>query len=298
MKKHITSVFMGLTILLNLILLANTMVVEKNISDLRTYMSHQFSQVQSNIGSIGSNVSNTLEQQSSLFDSTTWSFGEIDAESLTIPLIVSVIPKEVDTSTSATLTANGKSIAMTRDGVRFSGTIPVGLFNSLEAYITFESNGVQHSQSVVTLGMPFEEHLMMLSANYSGSHGFESYSGKFTFDGTVNIDLNIPENNAVTSLKIITTDNGALLQEVALDSSLHNQTADYKLEINLEANHTYESAVVATDSYGLTYRAIVNRQVTGTDATTSDFGQMDWWDTMLILDKSGKVIYDSTIENR
>lgn len=296
MKKNITVAILGVMILLNLILLAYTMALEKNISNLRVYMSNQFSQLQNEINGISYNISSAQEAQASLFNSSSWSLGEVNSDGLTIPLVVSVVPKEVSTNTTATLTANGASMPMTRDGVQFNAEIPVRLFDLLDAYVTFETEGVQRNQSLCSL-MPFEERLIALNA-YNSGNSFEASGNKFTLDGKVDIDLKIPEGSSVTSLKIVTTDNGTPIQELVLDPSLQHQTADYKLEIQLEANRTYETAVVATDSYGLTYRAIVDRQITGVDANLPDFGEMDWWGNMVILDKNGQVLYDSTAQYR
>lgn len=297
MKKNLTATLLGVMLLLNLILWSRTIALEQNIENLQRNMSNQFGHVLSEVRGIGYNVSSALEVQASIFDSAVWSLGEIDPESLTLPLTVSVVPKEADEATTATLTANGAAVPMTRDGVHFTGVIPVGLFELLDAYITFESEGVQRSQSIDGV-RPFEERLITVIAQNTGGSSFEHYSSKFALDGRVDIDLKIPKNTAVTSLKIVTTDNGAPIQELVLDPALQHQTADYKLELTLEPNRTYETAVLATDSYGLTYRAIVDRQVTGTNVTTPDFGRMDWWGNMTILDKGGKVLYDSAAQYR
>lgn len=292
MRKNATAAILGLMVLLNLILLAYTMALEKNIVNLRTNMSNQFSQLQSDIRSISYNISSAQEEQASIFNSNSWSFGKINPDSLTIPLVVSVVPKEAGVSTTATLTVNDASVLMTRSGMQFSAEIPVELFNLMDAYVTFETEGTQRSQSLCSL-MPFEEKLVALYACNNGGYGFEASSGKFEFDGKVDIDLKIPPDNAVSSLKIMTTDNGTPLQEMVLDPTLQYQTVDYKLEILLQAQHTYETVVVATDSYGLTYRAVVDLHAIGADGAMPDFGEMDWWGSMIILDKSGAVLYDS-----
>ncbi|WMJ83930.1 hypothetical protein ACS3UN_12655 [Oscillospiraceae bacterium LTW-04] len=296
MKKNATAVVLGLMVLLNLILLANTMALGKNIENLRSSMSSHLSQMQNDVRSISYNVSSTLERQASIFDGANWSFGALDPESMTILLVASVVPKEVHADTIATLTVNGISVPMTRDGVNFSGEIPVDLFNSLEAYITFESEGNQRSQRLSTDQWPFEDALLTLHAQNIGSSTFEHYNGKYTLNGKVDIDIRTPKSSAVTSLKIVTTDNDTLLQELTLKPAQQSQSVDYKVEIMFEANHIYETAVVATDSYGLTYRTIIDRKIIGADATSPDFGERDWWDEMVILDKNGVVLYDSSAE--
>ncbi len=296
MKKNITTTLLGVMILLNLILWFRTRALEQNIENLQHNMSNQFSHVLSEVRGINYNVSSTLERQASIFDNISWSFGAIDTESLTIPLTVSVVPKEAHAATAATLTVNGASVQMTRDGMTFTGVISAGLFELLDAYVTFDAEGVQRSQSLGISLRPFEERLITLHAYNNGGSSFEAHSSKWTLYGQVDIDLKIPKDNAVSSLKIITTDNGTPVQELVLDPALQHQTAEYRLEIQLEAGRTYETVVLATDRYGLTYRAIVDRQVTGADSTTPDFGEMDWWDSTVILDKNGRVLYDSTSE--
>lgn len=294
MKKNATAIILGLMVLLNLILLCYTMSLKKNIESLRTYMSSKFNQLQSDINSIGYNVSSSLEKQASIFDSATWSFGTLNPENMTIPLVVSVVPKEALTATSATLTANGVSVPMTRAGVNFNAEVSVDLFKDLEAYVTFESEGKQSSQRLDSVQRPFEEQLLTLHAQNNGGSTFEHSSGKYTLDGKVYIDIKAPDHNTVTSLKIVTTDNGTPLQELILNSAQQYEPVDYKVEIKFEANHTYETAVIATDSYGLTYRAIIDQQITDAGATLPSFGEMSWWDNMMILDKNGVVLYDST----
>jgi hypothetical protein len=298
MKKNATAIILGLLVLLNLILLYYTMALEKNIQNLHAYMSSQFNQLQGDISNIGYNVSSSLEKQASIFDSATWSFGTLNPENMTIPLVVSIVPKEALTATTATLTANGVSVPMTRAGVNFSAEVPVDLFKNLEAYVTFESEGKQSSQRLDSVQRPFEEQLLTLHAQNNGGSTFEHSSGKYTLDGKIYIDIKAPDHNSVTSLKIVTTDNGTPLQELILNSAQQYEPVDYKVEIKFEANHTYETAVVVTDSYGLTYRTIVDRQMTDAGAASPSFGEMGWWDNMVILDKSGVVLYDSTAEFR
>ncbi|GEM_PF-4505103 len=296
MKKNATATLLGVLILLNLILWFRTMALQQNIENLQRNMSNQFSHILSEVRNISYSVSSTLEHQSSLFEDVSWSFGAADAEGLTIPLTVSAIPKEASMTTVATLTVNGASIQMTRDGLHFTGVLPVNLFTPLDIYITFDAEGVQRSQQLATGLRPFEERLPTLFAQNAGGSSFEHNAKKFTLDGRIQIDLKVPENITITSLKIVTTDNGTVIHELAakpiLDPPVYSQMVDYPLEITFEPNHTYETAVVATDSYGLTYRTIVDRHVIGADGALPDFGQMEWWGNTTILDKNGRVLYD------
>lgn len=298
MKKNITATLLVVMIVLNLILLFRTRALEQNIQNLQHEMFNQFSHVLSKVNDISYNVSSTLERQASIFENISWSFGTLNSENMTIPLVVSVVPKEAITTTTATLTANGVSVPMIRNGVNFGAEIPVDLFKPLETYVTFESEGNQSSQRLDTIERPFEEELLMLDAQNEGGSTFEHYSGKYTFEGKVHIDIKTPDDNPVTSLKIVTTDNDVPLQESMLNANLLNKPIDYKVEIKFEANHTYETAVIATDSYGLTYRTIIDRQITDAGATSPSFGEMDYWGSMVILDKDGTVLYDSAAEFR
>lgn len=296
MKKNLTATLLGVMLLLNIILWFRTIALGQNIENLQRNMSNQFSHLSSEVRGISYDVSNTIERQASLFEDVSWAFGAVDAESLTIPLTVSAIPKEASTTTTATLTVNGASTQMTRDGLQFTGILPVGLFTTLDVYVTFDAESTQRSQQVATGLRPFEERLPTLFAQNAGGSSFEHNVRKFTLDGRIQIDLKAPENTTITSLKIVTTDNGTVIHELAakpiLDPPVYSQMVDYPLEITFEPNHTYETAVVATDGYGLTYRTIVDRHVIGADGALPDFGQMEWWGNTTILDKNGRVLYD------
>ncbi len=295
MKKNVTATLFGVMILLNLILWFRTITLQQNIENLQQNMSNQFSHVLSEVRSISYNVASTLEAQDNIFDDSSWSFGAIDSKSMTLPMTVSVVPKESTADTVATLTINNTSVTMTRDGVHFTGVISVALFENLEVYVTLDSAGVRRSQQLVNCLPPFEERLPVLYAQNAGGSSFETYANKFTLNGPIDINLYTPENTTVTSLKIVTTDNGATIRELPLKSVLEppvwTQMADYELSLTFEPNHTYETTVIATDSNDLTYRVIVDRQVVDNNGRVSGFGERDAWGEMVILDKNGRVLH-------
>lgn len=302
MKKSTLAALFGAVILLNLILWFRTISLQQNIENLQHNMSNQFSHLSSEVRGIGQNVSDTLERQASLFDGVDWSLGAVDTNNLTMPLTVSVVPKEADSESTATLTANGASVPMTRDGVHFTCVLPVGLFEPLAIYVTLDSAGTQRTQQLLDGLLPFEDRLPMLYAQNAGGSSFEHYASKFKLDGPIDINVKVPESTALTSLKIVTTDNGTVIKEQALTPAFEppawSQMVDYTLELTLESNHTYETAVIATDSFGLSYRAIVDRQVVGASSRTPDFGEMGQWGETVILDKNGRVLYDLTAQYR
>ncbi len=297
MKKNTLAALLGVTIALNLMLWWRTVTLEQTMQNLQQSMRNQIEHMTSEVRGISQSVSSALAREASIFDSYAVSFGEIEPEDMTIPLTVSVMPKEAGTATAATLTVNGVSVPMTRDGMKFTGVLSVGLFEYLDTYVTFDTEGVQRGQSLDTGLRPFEERLPILYVYNAGGSSFEYNANKFTFDGPIEINLKATsEDAAITSLKIFTTDNGVVIQEQALkpafEPPMWSQMVDYKLTLTFEPNHTYETAVIATDSYGLTYRAIVDRQTVGESGQPTDFGGMDWWGQTIILDKDGRVLYD------
>lgn len=156
MKSKTIAVFIGITLLLNLILLSYTMTLEKNISSLQNNLSGQINQLRMDILNISGNVSSTLEEQASILDSAEWSYGKINVQNLMVPFSASVIPKEADTDTTAILTANGQSVPMVRSGMSFNAEISVGLFEDINAYVTFDVKGTQRTQSLNVGQRPFE----------------------------------------------------------------------------------------------------------------------------------------------
>lgn len=80
-----------------------------------------------------------------LYSRFIWNVGK-----LTIPLIFNISPKETKEDTSATLYVSGQSVAMSRNGTNFTATIPVNIFDIIEAKVVLSDSGIEKTEFFVT----------------------------------------------------------------------------------------------------------------------------------------------------
>lgn len=138
------------------------------------------------INSIYDNVDKQLKKQASLISGVDFSIGNPSEDMKTVELSLTVVPKLISDDMQISVTVDGVTAPLERNGNEFKGTIDVGLFIDynqwpLLSIKTAEGTKTEYLEDVDVSYM-FSRHLPSLYADMSGG------SGKFS-DGTLSVDL-------------------------------------------------------------------------------------------------------------
>ena len=249
------------------------------------------------INSIYDNVDKQLKKQASLISGVDFSIGNPSEDMKTVELSLTVVPKLISDDMQISVTVDGVTAPLERNGNEFKGTIDVGLFVDynqwpLLSIKTADGTKTEYLEDVDVSYM-FSRHLPSLYADMSGG------SGKFS-DGTLSVDLGFTvetkpasPNAAITltSFTLIEEVNGKEISRQDITEEVRKSGESYNTRYVKNFKVTYGDKlkvyVIAEDSLGYIHKTLAHywlEREDGSQAETVFGGEM-------IYDKDGNLLY-------
>lgn len=249
------------------------------------------------INSIYDNVDKQLKKQASLISGVDFSIGNPSEDMKTVELSLTVVPKLISDDMQISVTVDGVTAPLERNGNEFKGTIDVGLFVDynqwpLLSIKTADGTKTEYLENVDVSYM-FSRHLPSLYADMSGG------SGKFS-DGTLSVDLGFTvetkpaSQNApitFTSFTLIEEVNGKEISRQDITEEVRKSGESYNSRYVKNFKVTYGDKlkvyVIAEDSLGYIHKTLAHywlEREDGSQAETVFGGEM-------IYDKDGNLLY-------
>ena len=249
------------------------------------------------ISSIYDNVDKQLKKQASLISGVDFSIGNPSKDMKTVELSLTVVPKLISDDMQISVTVDGVTAPLERNGNEFKGTIDVGLFVDynqwpLLSIKTADGTKTEYLEDVDVSYM-FSRHLPSLYADMSGG------SGKFS-DGTLSVDLGFTvetkpaSQNApitFTSFTLIEEVNGKEIRRQDITEEVRKSGESYNTRYVKNFKVTYGDKlkvyVIAEDSLGYIHKTLAHywlEREDGSQAETVFGGEM-------IYDKDGNLLY-------
>ena len=301
MKKKLLYLNIILLLLLNLFTVLRLNKLEREINN----NIQQISMIENNFGNqisnIYLNVDEKLKKQVSILDSYDVKFGsELNTDNLTVPITVTMTPKEYSDGLASSLQLNDKILEMQRDGTSFSVTTNASIFDDVNLKIILNQNGVQKTETIANdeyQDLKGKYILEIMNGGFAGQ--MSKNSGKYIYDGNINLHFNRFEENNPKSLTIIKKVNDKVIEEEKIDLSKVNLSYERPVEIPMKNTldiGTGDKFVVyaeVVDKYDLTYKyIIINSEINGEGDPVSSASNNVWpYGVIEIRDKNGKVVY-------
>ena len=256
------------------------------------------------INSIYDNVDKQLKKQASLISGVDFSIGNPSADMKTVELSLMVVPKSISDDMQVSVTVDGNTALLERNGNGFTGAIDVGLFVDYNQWplLSIKSAGETKTEYLedVDVSYMFSRHLPSLYADMSGG------SGKFS-DGTLSVDLGFTvetkpaSQNApitFTSFTLIEEVNGKEISRQDITEEVRKSGESYNTRYVKNFKVTYGDKlkvyVIAEDSLGYIHKTLAHywlEREDGSQAETVFGGEM-------IYDKDGNLLYgDNSISS-
>ena len=249
------------------------------------------------INSIYDNVDKQLKKQASLISGVDFSIGNPSADMKTVELSLMVVPKSISDDMQVSVTVDGNTALLERNGNGFTGTIDVGLFVDYNQWplLSIVSAGETKTEYLenVDISYMFSRHLPSLYADMSGG------SGKFS-DGTLSVDLGFTvetkpasQNAPVTftSFTLVEEVNGKEINRQDITDEVRKSGESYNTQYVKNFKVTYGDKlkvyVIAEDSLGYIHKTLAHywlEREDGSQAETVFGGEM-------IYDKDGNLLY-------
>lgn len=249
------------------------------------------------INSIYDNVDKQLKKQASLISGVDFSIGNPSDDMKTVELSLTVVPKSISDDMQVSITVDGNTVPLARNGNGFTGAIDVGLFVDYNQWplLSITSAGETKTEYLenVDVSYLFSRHLPSLYADMSGG------SGKFS-DGTLSVDLGFTvetkpaSQNApitFTSFTLIEEVNGKEINRQDITDEVRKSGESYNTQYVKNFKVSYGDKlkvyVIAEDSLGYIHKTLAHywlEREDGSQTETVFGGEM-------IYDKDGNLLY-------
>lgn len=255
MKKNGLNLIIVALIFFNFFSLFKISSLENSLDRRLSYYENTISNLENQISGIYSNVDTKLKKQVSILDSHNITFGDkLNKDDLTVEVTFSTTPKEYSDSLKATLQLNDKNIEMEKKGTSFEVSTNAYIFEPFQAKVILEQNEIQ---KIETLEEYFDLQYKYILDIHSGYGGNESYgSGKYKYDGEINISFGSQQYNSPKKISIIKEINGVNIGEQAVTYS-EPLIVPVKDEVEIGANDKFALYAYIEDEYGLKYKYII-----------------------------------------
>lgn len=277
--------------------------LNNSVSNLQNNLVQNINTMRNDIADIYENVDQRLKKEASILSGYSITYGPLDTNNYTTPLLVSVTPKNATDSTTISVKIGETTAQLNRNGEVFSGYIDTHVFIEETTYplvMIKTKDSVQNEyledhdmKGLFTQYMPYLYSDMVIDE--------ETFSNNKTkISGDLSVDYKPSSEKSTTAFTqfwLVGESDGNEVFRNDITQKVENSNGK-----NFSIEKTYNSAeyesfndmkyyVVATDSLGFTHKILVSCIYLGGDDTvsTSTEEANDGWGW--IYDKEGKLLY-------
>lgn len=290
MKIRNLQIIIIVLVLINVFTLFKINSVENSIERRMQQNENSVTNLERNINSIYSNVDTKLKKQASILDSYDVKIGDkLNSNNYTVPVTLSITPKEYSDGLSAILQLNNKNIFMQKEGTSFVGTTDVYIFDDFKLKVILEQNGVQKTESIEEYSQLRYKYLLDIFGGFGGNASYSS--GIYKYDGDINLNFGNPQNNSPKKISLIKYLNGTVVSEQEVELS-DNMSIPVNDKIELNANDKFMLCANIQDKYGINYKYVVMLyEIDGEGKYVDKRPEWSNGSVIEISDKNGNILY-------
>lgn len=291
MIKNNQNFVIVLLIFLNFFTLFKLNSLENSMDRSLQENNNTISNLENEINNIYANVDKMLEKQLSILDTYNVEFaGEMDSDKLTVPVAVSITPKEYSDGLTATLQINNENIAMENEGISFSAYADLKVFEDSQIKVILEQDGIKKTETLEEFNDLQNKYLLDIQGGFNGNSSYRSC--KFMYDGEINLFIIGSQEDNIEKVSVIKDINGSIIGEQKIEDLSGDILIDIDDEVELGASDKFTMYVHVQDKYGLNYKYII--MTYEIDSKGEDVNKYPEWSNGSIVeisDKNGKVLY-------
>ena len=293
MKKDYRNVIIAALIIFNIFIMIKLNGIESTMDNNIQYLDREQKKLRLEIDNIYSNVDEKLKKQASILDSYEITFGDELTENLTVPVSISITPKENTENLTAELLINDERNSMTKIGTTFTALIDAYIFDPFQIKVILNNNGTEKIETIDDYYNMQYKYLLELHADFLGKANYSS--GKYQYDGDIVINAFGQTDGNLEKVSISIYKNGEIFDEQEVDMHENDSTMhSVKGEVELSANDRIEIYVNVQDKHGINYKYIVKADKI--DSEGKLVRKVPEWTNgslMEIKDKNGKVVFEN-----
>lgn len=274
-------------------------VLKDDISNLKSRNSTLSAQVQTlrdEIHSIYDNVDAKLKEQASLISGIDFSIGNPSDDMKSVELTLTVVPKLISDDMELSVTVDGKTASLIRNGNEFTGTIDVGLFVDYDQWPLLSIKSPEGTKTEylkdIDISYLFTQHLPSLYADMAASSTMKN--GKLQVDAGFSIETQPAYDHApitFVSFTLIEEINGKEISKADITNDVRKSGDSYNTHyvrsFEISQGDELKVYVIAEDSLGYIHKTLTHFWFQSEDGATAEAVPS----TEMIFDKDGNLLY-------
>lgn len=288
MKKKALYFAIVALLLLNMFTLYKLNSMGNNINNKFQQSDISTNDLKNDISNISANVEANLKKQGSILDNYNVTFGEFNPSSLTIPVTVSMTPKEYTKGLIANLQVNNKSVLMKNEGTSFVGTVDANIFDDFQLKVNLDNNGVKKIETIEEHDDLKSKYLLTISGGFSGRSS--SSSSEYEYNGKIDLDFANSQSDNVKKISIVNDVDGVIIskREIAPSNSV---SIDFNDKIKLNNGEKLTTYAMVQDKFGLNYKYFLSAFAADSNGKpVNDNSTLEMRGLAEISDKNGKTL--------
>jgi hypothetical protein len=283
----------------NIYLLQKVNSLESMVRENRREFNNESNRIRSDINNIYENIDKQLKKQVSIFDNITVELGDLDGQSLMIPLHIEVTPKIISDRITAELIWNDKILAMTQRNTSFELDTQISVFENFqpEEVKIVVTDGEKKTTETIDNSYYYnmrERYLLHIDGGFNGQTKYRRSNGNYSREGKINVHIFSKKDNYAEYIKYVSEVNGKVIDEKAFDELKHKHYLqfDVKDSVNLASKDIFTNYLLITDYYGLVYKYVISTfRIDENGNPDKEFGDFQIRTITEISDKDGKVLW-------
>lgn len=269
--------------------------LKREIQKLEDNLRMRISDVQYDVNNISSNVTSTLQQESSLVTFTDYSLEGLDIAAGTADLVCEILPKEyIEGVTAVSVVCDEKEYPLTFSDGTYKGTIPVSAFDEvhIESAIMRDDN-VTRTEELNWYVSPRYEYLPIVYADMGSTYNSYTKDGKFIWKVRGDVKYSVEgegKNGEHEAAYFYACLDGKEIERVDITKgNSYSFSRDYEIPFG----STLILYVEVIDLYGLHHRSVLEYiEIDGTGDQIYDENELAWRGSMASLyDGEGNLLH-------
>ena len=248
------------------------------------------------IQAIYDNVDTKLKEQASLVSGVDFEIGDISDDMKSVELALTIVPKLVSDDMEVTVSVDGETVPLTRNGSEFTGSVAVGLFVGYNEWPLLSIKSAEGTKTEyldsIDVSYLYSRHLPSLYADMSASSTLKN--GKLQVDAGFSVESKPASNNSpitFVSFTLIEEINGEEVNRSDITDEVRKSGNSYNTRYIKSFEMTQEDElkvyVIAEDTLGYIHKTLAHFWAQSEDGAVAEavFGGE------LIYDKNGNLLY-------
>lgn len=291
-KKFLYFIITAL-LLLNLATFSKINSLENNINNRFQQSDSVVNNLRNEIDSVYSNVDTKLKKQGSILDNYSVTLGELNPSDFTIPVRLTLTPKEYPKGLIASLNLNDKNVPMKNEGTSFVANVDAYVFDDFNLEVVLEQGGVKKIETIEEYHNLRIKYLLDINGGFNGQSTY-SLSG-YQYSGKIDLTIGASRAGSAKKIDIVNDVNGVIISQREIEP-LDNISIDVKENIKLDAGDKLTIYAMIQDRYGLNYKYVID--VFDADSNKEHLKDNFKWEMKKrriekITDGNGKIVYES-----